>query len=205
MDVDIPISPEPKKRGWPKGKARGPRKPAPISSPAIDPPPAPTPAPPVYDQPPPPAAADPETEVELCAVKVVTNTGQSYSLGCSAFSSNATGYEFVSFPRRRGYKVLTLLKADQIAILAIEAPEQFFQTLRPVAAPPPLTYTQQPLHAVPMETGTPVVTVNPLAQRIKDEKANVAKAAKDEYGRPSAEIVDDKGNRSVVGAAMVRM
>lgn len=200
---ETPVVPEaPKtKRGWPKGKARGPRKPAPVApAPPVEPqtPYAPTPTPPPVQTP--PAPFDPETEVELCVVEAITSTGMKVGFRCSAFSANQTGYEFVSFPRRRGFKTVRVLKADQLAALSIEAPEQFFAALRPVV--PQSQPVARPT-LVASETSAPMAYISPIAQQLKDEKANVAKPKQDKYNRPMAEVVGEDGTRQIVGASMV--
>lgn len=198
----MPEPETPKKRGWPKGKSRGPRKPAPVApAPPVEPqaPPAPRPTLP----PPPTARPDPETEVEICAVEALTTTGLRFNFTCSAFSSNGSNYEFVSFPRRRGFKTIRVLKADQLAALSIEAPEQFFAALRPVVAPQAAAPAPQLRMVPPQETSAPMAYISPIAQQLKDEKANVSRAKPDKYGRPMAEVVGEGGNREVVGASMV--
>jgi len=191
------------KKGWPKGKKRGPRKPAdaPPSVPELSPEPE---RPTVPIKP-----FDPEQDEELVVVSAHLSTGSKLDFRCSAFSCEGRDWEFVSFPHRRGFKTLRIMRADSLADLQITAPEQFFENLRRQAAPAPARLASVP----PMPsysdegTGTPQIATNPFTKFIKDEKANVSRAVTTQDGTPRAVVTEHtkegKVRQITVGASMV--
>ncbi len=132
---DQPLEPQPKRRGgWPKGRPRGPRSTTP-SVPGSSPPSQPV------------ATAS----YEPVQVEAITVSGERFSLAATSFSVENGRYLFVSFPEQRGFKTVTVLKADQMAMLKVTAPDEMCDRLKSVPAsaqliagsglvPEPVTY-----------------------------------------------------------------
>jgi hypothetical protein len=130
MDEQTPEQPK-KKRGWPAGKPRGPRKPSAA-------PPAPTPAPAPFAPPEPTRAVyeAPRTEPpEPVTVDAVTISGKAVAFSASELLVQNGRYVFTSYPAQRGYERVTILRADQLASLSVTGPKFVVEMLK--AGPPP--------------------------------------------------------------------
>jgi hypothetical protein len=66
-------------------------------------------------------------EEEFVQVKVLTKAGQSTQFTASEMERTSDGYRFISFPERRGFKKMIVIKNDAIATISIEAPDTFFK------------------------------------------------------------------------------
>ncbi len=196
---------QPKKaRGWPKGKARGPRKPAtsPVQ-PQTPPPPAPAPSAPVAPPAPAPAAYEP---VDVRGSLV---SGKEFALKCSDYNRQNGNYVFISYPLTRGLATVTLLKIVDVAAISITAPEAGLNRLLappvPQPPPPPTYQTVAPFTAqsVPAAPAGPQVNFNPYAQAIRDTAATQAARVPNEAGLPMSTIsAGEDGRSTVVGATM---
>lgn len=141
MDEQIE-QPEKPKRGWPKGKKRGPRNPA-IQTPSVAPPALPTAPAPFAPTGPTSAKYEPSREEppEPVSVEAVTTSGERVWLSASSFLVQNGRYVFTSYPAQRGYKRVTILKADHLASLTVTAPEEMAEALKVQAQQPaPPTY-----------------------------------------------------------------
>jgi hypothetical protein len=189
-----PVDPPKKRRGWPKGKPRGPRKPV-AFPPSQEPIPTPAPSPPT-----PQPAYDPETEVELVSVSAHLSSGRDLAFRCSVWEEGPGSWKFISFPRRRGYKTLRVLRALDLASLEIEAPEPFFDKFKASPAPFPEPVTIPFGTAGTYPAPVPVMHVSPVAQIVRDTKANQARRVGQGV---KSEIVGEEGGRAVVNATML--
>ncbi len=205
---------QPKKRGWPKGKARGPKR---ASAPPVHPQMPPTPSP----TGPPAPVAPPAPAYEPVDVRGSLTNGKDFVFKCSDFNRENGNYVFVSFPATRGFKTLTILKVLDVAAISVTAPEGSLSRLlapvapapvanwrptAPVAPPPP-----QPLPGVwtgnpqvnTMTPPPPQIQVNPYAQAIRDSAATQAVRIPHEGGLPMSQIsAGEDGKTTVVGATM---
>lgn len=139
MDEQIPIQEEPpkKKRGWQKGRKRGPRKP--LEAPQTPVPPQPLPP----ATPPAPANPEPSGAYEPLSVSGVTASGSRFTFLASDFSRQNGNYTFVSYPPTRGFEMITVLWPSQLAMLEITGPIPMVDKLKapvvvtaPVGPPP---------------------------------------------------------------------
>lgn len=132
---------------------------------------------------------------EPVKAKAVFVSGAKVELKASSFDVVAGRYTFVSFPPERGFKTVTILKADQLAMLEITAPDQMCEALKdapPVTALPP-----------PQQTSGPVHFMNPIAQKIRDANATGAVNIPNPPGIPMSKITrNDEGREEIVGASL---
>lgn len=198
-----------KKRGWQKGRPRGPRKPS------VAPPAPPTAPIPFASQEPTGAKWEPirEEPPEPVEVRAVTTTGRDIAFAASSFLVQNGRYVFTSYPAQRGYKRVTVLKADQLAMLAVTAPEEMAETLKVQTAP---ALTSAPLAFPGTENVTgamgagPIVYGPPLKrppyadprQPYPDTLATQARPVDPTPRRPVASQISrgEDGNPEVVGA-----
>ena len=106
-EIEVPK----KKKGWPKGKPRGPRKPME----------------PLFEEPPPPVWVD-----------GVMKDGSTFRFQCWSFDVSVTPWKFLSWAERRGRKVMRLISPTQLVSINIEAPEEMFSP-QPPGIPPPIS------------------------------------------------------------------
>lgn len=180
-----------KKGGWPKGKARGPRKPKNAERPTVQ-----LPSPTQVPNPGVPASSYSEP-VEVRATLV---SGEGFKFRCAAFSRENGSYMFVSYPEMRGFKEVTLLRISDVAAISICGPAEMLETLRqqPPPSPPPLI--QQAIPGVQPYIG-PVVHGNPIATAIRQENISERIA---HPALPMSKTVDgDTGRETIVGATML--
>jgi hypothetical protein len=188
---------QPKKtRGWPKGKKRGPRP-----QKASVAPPAPPTAPahfaslePTYAKPEPTREEPPEP----VSVEAITTTGQRVALSASSLLVQNGRYVFTSYPPMRGYKRVTILRADQLASLSVTAPEDIAEMLKAQPTAPHV----QPFpgsDAVPAAMGSAPIVFGPPLQRppysggdprrfVRDQNVERAANVPNPPGIPMAEI-----------------
>ena len=69
------------------------------------------------------------------SVEVILKTGHKSAFGAFEFKQTPQGWEFTSYPEKRGYKSVRIVKADAIAAIEITAPGQFFEAAVLAAAP----------------------------------------------------------------------
>ena len=196
MDEQTPE--QPKKRGWPLGKKRGPRAPG---APSVPPPAATTNPTPLA--PPEPAQAPGTEPPEPVSVEAITTTGQRVSLTASSFLVQNGRYVFTSYPPMRGYKRVTILRAEQLASLSVTAPEEMAEMLKvaPVAPQPNLTSAPLTFPGTDSMTGGmgagPIVYGPPLQRppyvsgdprRVVDPRAERAATIPNAPGIPMSEI-----------------
>lgn len=206
--MDEPTEQPKKTRGWPKGKPRGPRKPlaappAPPTAPTPFVPPEPTGAKwePIREEPP-----------EPVSVSAVTNSGQQVMFYASSFLVQNGRYVFTSYPAMRGFKRITILKADQMASISVTAPEEMAETLKVQPQPPqtisaPLTFpgTENVVGAMVPPEARPIVYGPPLQRPpyaggdprrfVRDQNVERAATIPNAPGIPMAEI--SKGDEGV--------
>lgn len=158
---------------WPKGKPRGPRQ-------VTTPPPTP-----------------PAKTYEPVHAKFTMVSGIEGIIRASSFDVANGRYTFVSFPPERGFKTVTILKADQLAMLEITAPDQMCEQLKAEEA---RTLAQA---VVPPPTSGPVHFMNPIAQKIRDANATGAVNIPNPPGIPMSKITrNDEGREEIVGASL---
>ncbi len=199
--MDEPTEQPKKTRGWPKGKPRGPRKP-----PVLAPTPAGiAPPEPIYAKP--AASSEPPEPV---SVEAITTTGQRVSFMASRLLIQNGRYVFTSYPAQRGYKRVTVLRADQMASFTVTAPEDIAEMLTAQPAPAPVQPTFLPLGAdaggamVPQDS-RPIVFGPPLKrppysggdprQFVRDQNVERASTIPNPPGIPMSEI--SKGEEGV--------
>jgi hypothetical protein len=120
-------------------------------------------------------------------------------------------YVFTSYPAQRGYKRVTVLRADQMASFSVTAPEDIAEmlTAAPAAAPQPVSapLTFPGTDAVTGGMGAGPIVYGPPLQRppyadprqpYKDPRAEVATAIPNAPGIPMSEI-SGSGDREVFG------
>jgi len=180
-----------KKRGWPKGKPRGPRKPR-AEEPASMPPPSPPRA--------------PAASYEPVSASGVMKNGTKFSLRAIAFEREAGQWVFVSYPETRGFKTLTIYRLDELASISITAPERDFEGLK---APAPVqSYTGDPAPQQSYVRGVPAASVPDYAggdpRRAADPRANKAERVPRTDGAPipQSAVVGEDGRKIIVGATM---
>ena len=122
-EIEVPK----KKKGWPKGKPRGPRKPME----------------PLFEEPPPPVWVD-----------GVMKDGSTFRFQCWSFDVSVTPWKFLSWAERRGRKVMRLLSPAQVVSINIEAPEEMFNPspaqVAALIAPPPVPSSAPRVEVNPM-------------------------------------------------------
>lgn len=175
------------KRGWPKGKPRGPRK----KNPAPQAPPEP-PA-----TPPPPK---PFTEPVECTV--VYKSGQISTFEASDWEERGDEVRFVSWPEKRGHKVVHYFRRSELAAMSIMAPVEFFDRKKPVQpdVPPPAAAA---VLAPPREyvSGDPQISIAP--RRPAPNRSTAASV--NGVPRTVAKVYDTDGevHEEAIGASMV--
>ncbi len=181
--VDEPTQEQPKRRGWPKGKLRGPRKPK------VEEPPAP---PPISAQEPP----KPKTFTEPVEATVVYKSGHSSTFEASEWEESDKEFRFTSYPEKRGHKIVHYFRREEIAAMSIMAPEAFFRTAKA---------EERPTVALPVKPqyigGDPQVSIAPGNPRAP---MNRARAVTGPGGIPQSIVTetDEQGNlREVVRGA----
>lgn len=135
---------------------------------------------------------------ELVQVRLTTRTGQQTGFSASAVERVTGGYKFISYPEKRGYKKMIVVKDDAIATISIEAPEPFFEAIKFVDPAGVVQHTVTSAANYP--EGDPTTAVNPILRRVREEA--MAKAVKTEHGTP-ASVVKLDGREIQVGAAMI--
>lgn len=116
--MDEPTQEQPRKKGgWPKGKPRGPRK-HPVPTEPDTPPPAPRQEP-------------PKAFTEPVEATVVYKTGQVSTFESSEFDISGPEYRFISYPEKRGHKILHIFQKSEIAAVSVMAPVAFFDKVPP--------------------------------------------------------------------------
>ncbi len=197
-----------KKRGWPAGKPRGPRKP---KEPTAAPPEATSgfitfvPPEPTYAKLEPSRVEPPEP----VSVEAITTTGQRISFAASGLLIQNGRYVFTSYPAQRGYKRVTILRADQMASFTVTAPEDIAEMLKAIPAAE-IARLVQPFPGTDAVAGGmgagPIVYGPPLQrppyadprQAWKDPRAESAATIPNPAGIPASEI-SGSGDREVFG------